>query len=217
MKHKTVDLEVKDVDEKGQVLFYFSAFGIKDSDGDITRKGTFTKTINENIKRIKHLKNHNTTQTPGVIKEMGEDEYGAWALSQLILKTQLGKDTYEEYKAGAITEHSYGYDTIKEKEDTELKANILEELKVYELSSLNFLGANPDTYTVDVKNEKQLLLEFDKLLKLKQGDFTDEYLEKIETKMKQIIEHIESLHTEGPSPFDAVRYLRENLKMIKNG
>ena len=57
---------VKDVDTvKGIVTGYFSSFGNKDSDGDIIQKGAYTKSINENFDRIKHLLDHDRTKAVG--------------------------------------------------------------------------------------------------------------------------------------------------------
>jgi HK97 family phage prohead protease len=208
---------VKDLDEKGFVKFYFNAFNNVDSDSDMTRPGAFLKTMTDNKGRIKHFKNHNIYQSPGVIKEMGEDTTGAWAGSQLIMGTQLGRDTYEEYKAGAITEHSFGYDVVKSIKNPQGFRELVE-LKVWEVSSLNAWGANQQTPVIDIKNEKQLLGELDLLLKLSKGDFTDEYLQKIEQKILDITKHLQTLRTtthnepEG-EPFDAWKYLQTNLKL----
>ena len=216
---KSLVRELKDIDSKGFVRFYFNAFEIEDSDGDITEKGSFKKSMQENRARIKHFKNHNINLVPGVIKELGEDTIGAWAGSQLILKTQLGSDTYEEYKAGAITEHSFGFDVVKRDEEDKKR---LVEMKLHEVSSLTHWGANQFTPVIDVKDEKQLLKELDKLCKLSKGDFTDDYLLGVETKINEILKHLQSLKneplsTEGPldtqdEPIDFVEYLNDNLK-----
>ena len=210
---------LKTLDEKGLVTFYFNAFDNVDSDNDMTRKGAFTKTINDNKGRIKHFKNHNIYQTPGVLKEMGEDDNGAWARSQLIMGTVLGRETYEEYKAGAITEHSFGYDVIKSLKNPQGYREITE-FKLWEVSSLTAWGANQNTPMIDVKNEKQLLDELDRLTKLTKGDFTDEYLKNIETKIMEILEHLKTLRDTtllepGPKPFDAIKYLQTNLKILR--
>lgn len=209
---------VKDLDEKGIVTFYFNAFDNVDSDKDMTRPGAFVKTITDNKGRIKHFKNHNIYQSPGVIKEMGEDTSGAWARSALILGTQIGRETYEEYKAGAITEHSFGYDVIK---STKNPAGYREltELKVWEVSSLNAWGANQNTPMIDVKNEKELLLQLELLLKLSKGDFTDSYLEQLEKKINEISGHLITLKTSTPSepgdkPLDVLAYLKTNCKIL---
>jgi len=210
---------LKDLDEKGIVTFYFNSFGNVDSDGDMTKTGAFTKTFKDNGSRIKHFKNHNIYQCPGVVKELGEDQHGAWARSAMILGTQLGHDTYEEYKAGAITEHSFGYDVIKSAKNP-AGYRELTELRVWEVSSLNAWGANSQTSVIDIKNEASLFSELDKLLKLQKGDFTDEYLEKIEQRIKEISQHLLTLTaTTRPEPeqqpFDAIKYLQTNLKILQ--
>jgi len=214
---KKCDIGVKDMDEKGFVRFYFNAFDNVDSDNDMTKKGAFIKTMTDQKGRIKHFKNHNIYQSPGVIKEMGEDERGAWAGSQLILGTQLGRETHEEYKAGAITEHSFGYDVVRSVKNPQGYREITE-YKLWEVSSLNAWGANQNTPMIDVKNEKQLLEELDKLVKLTKGDFTDEYLTRVETKITEILTHLKTLRDTtfepGPEPFDAVTYLKTNLKIL---
>lgn len=215
---KRCDLGTKDLDEKGIVTFYFNAFDNVDSDNDMTRKGAFLKTMTDQKGRIKHFKNHNIYLSPGVIKEMGEDDRGAWARSSLIMGTQLGRETYEEYKAGAITKHSFGYDVIKSLKNPQGFREITE-YKLWEVSSLNAWGANSQTSVIDIKNEKQLLDELDKLLKLSKGDFTDDYLKRVETKISEILKHLETLRDTtpepGPEPFDAVKYLQTNLNILK--
>ena len=201
---KSITAEVKDLDEKGMIKFYFSVFGNLDSDRDITEPGAFAKTIsdwkNSNKKRIRHFKNHRWDQTPGVLQDLFEDDKGGVAVSKLILGTQLGKETYEEYKAGAITEHSFGYEIIEsEWEDIGgEKIQHLKQLKLEEVSSLNSWGANAMTDTLDVKNLKEEDLDkvialLEKLEALKKGDFTDAYFEKLENKIAAVQKYLASL------------------------
>lgn len=209
---------LKDLDEKGYVRFYFNSFGVVDSDGDMTKAGAFAKTINDNKGRIKHFKNHNIYQSPGVIKELGEDAVGAWAGSQLIMGTQLGRETYEEYKAGAITEHSFGYDVIKSAKNPAGHNDLLE-LKVWEVSSLNAWGANSQTPMIDLKNEKELFSYLEMLTKLAKGDFTDDYLERVEQRIKDISQHLSTLRSTTSrkpenEPLNAAYFLN-NLKLLK--
>lgn len=222
IQYKTLEHEVKDLDDKGVVTFYFNSFNIEDSDKDISHPGSFKKTMNENIKRIRHFKNHTLTAVPGVIKEMGEDTFGAWARSQLILGTKEGDETYLQYKAGAITEHSFGYDVIdRDKQDK----RVIKEYRLWEVSSLTGWGANEVTPVIDVKSDESMLKELDKLLKLKRENFTDDFLQKVEQKINYILEHISSLRNESvitnsvaggnagePNAFE---YLLNNLKMLK--
>ena len=49
MKFKQQSIEVKDLDDsKGIVVAYANAYDYKDSDGDISARGSFDKTVNEN-------------------------------------------------------------------------------------------------------------------------------------------------------------------------
>lgn len=202
MEYKSCQTEIKELDENtGMVVFYAAVFGNEDLGGDILVKGATTKTIQENAKNIRHFKHHNSTLMPGVVKEISEDSYGVLVKSQLILSTQLGRETYEEYKAMASAQksmdHSIGYKTIKFDEDRKdpLKwIRFLKEIKLFEVSSLTGFGMNPLARTVDVKTLEQLdfnilLTEqkyFDQLLKCR---FTDAKLEHIE----QVKKHIDDI------------------------
>ena len=213
---KSISAEVKDLDEKGLVKFYFSYFGNLDSDGDITEKGAFAKTIsdwkNASKKRIRHFKNHRWDQTPGVIQDLYEEEKGAVAISKLILGTQCGRETYEEYKAGAITEHSFGYDIIESfMEEVEGgKIQHLKELKLEEVSSLTSWGANSMTDVLDVKNEDQVMKLLEKLEALKKGDFSDQYFEKLEHKIAAV--HNVLLSLRRPEAFHLPESIETALK-----
>lgn len=204
---KSLEQSIKDIDEKGIVTFYFSTFGNKDSDGDITMKGAFTKTISDNKKRIKHVLNHRTDQVPGVVKELGEDDRGAWMRSQLMLGTTLGKDVYEMYKAGAITEHSFRFDIIKSYQDKSQDARIITEYKLWEASTLTAWGANERTPVISIKSQEELLKELTEAIKAGK------------LKPEQLIKSLEILpgftYTEpnltGPEPID---FIRKNLKLL---
>lgn len=204
---KSLEQSIKDIDGKGIVTFYFSSFGNKDSDGDITMKGAFTKTISDNKNRIKHVLNHRTDQVPGVVKELGEDDRGAWMRSQLMLGTTLGKDVYEMYKAGAITEHSFRFDIIKSYQDKSQDARIITEYKLWEASSLTAWGANERTPVISIKSQEELLKELTEAIKAGK------------LKPEQLIKSLEILpgftYTEpnltGPEPID---FIRKNLKLL---
>ena len=125
--------EIKEVDPDGTVLFYANTFNFEDSDGDISLPGSFAKTLKENAARLRHLKYHDTRLMPGVIKEASEDQVGLLIKSQLILNTQLGKETYEEYKAmfdaGKQMEHSVRVQAIKFVERSEEHTSELQSLR----------------------------------------------------------------------------------------
>ena len=116
--YKSCLTQVKDIDEKGIVVFHASMFDTPDRVKDIVDPGAYTKTISENFREIQHYKNHDSTLMPGVLNELTEDSLGLKAVSQLMLKTQLGLETYEQYKAmaaaGKSMGHSIGYATVRQ-------------------------------------------------------------------------------------------------------
>jgi HK97 family phage prohead protease len=81
-QYKAISFDIKDIDSKeGIVKGYFSAFNVKDSDGDIIVPGAFKKSIEERgpkstQPRIKWFIDHDPTQVPGVLKDLFEDDYG---------------------------------------------------------------------------------------------------------------------------------------------
>ena len=154
--YKAVSYEIKDIDEKGVVTFYANTFNNKDSDNDISLPGSFGKTLNEGRKRLRHLKWHDTRYMPGVIKEIEEDHVGLKVVSKLILENQLGKETYEEYKAladvGQQMEHSVAVVPVKYKTDKETDVRSVSEWKLWEVSTLTAWGANSQSLAVDIKS-----------------------------------------------------------------
>lgn len=147
--------EIKGMDERGEVQFYANVFHNLDSDRDISLPGSFAKTLKENSKRLRHFKYHDSRLMPGVIREAKEDETGLLITSQLILNTQLGRETYEEYKAmydaGKQMEHSVGVNAIKYERDEENECRKVAEWKLWEVSTLTAWGANDRALAISVK------------------------------------------------------------------
>jgi len=184
MKYKDFKYRIEDVDEKGTVVMYVSAFGNKDSDGDIIQKGAYKKTIKEGMQRIKHLKDHNRFMLLGLPKEMEEDSTGLKVKSVINIKKELGRETYEDYKFFAehnrTLEHSVGIDILKADD------NILTELKLWEYSTLSFLGANSETPLLDIKSHKDIGETITMLENMLKGQYSDEKLLQIEQKIKEL-------------------------------
>jgi len=185
LQYKAALTKVEDIDEKGQVKFYASIFGNKDKAGDIVVAGAYKKTLAENFKEIQHFKNHDSRMMPGVVTEASEDKIGLMIVSSLIMGTQLGKETYEEYKAmaaaGKSMFHSIGYVPVKWDRDEADDTTFLREIMLREVSTLTAHPANPLALTVGIKSEIDYL---DELLK---ADLSDVSLEKIEKMKDKII------------------------------
>jgi HK97 family phage prohead protease len=190
---KDCGLSIKDLDTtKGEVLLYASAFDNVDSDGDIIKKGAFTKTIKENglegANRIKHLFQHNVWNIIGKPLSMEQDNKGL--LIKSFVSDIKNGDYRKMYEQGLITEHSIGYITVKEASNG--SANLISEVILKEYSSVTW-GANANTPVVGMKSEqKQDLLEkanarMEKLAKaFRHGSFTDETFEVLEIELKQV-------------------------------
>jgi HK97 family phage prohead protease len=117
--------------------------------------GSFKKTLKDNGSRLRHFKYHDTRLMPGVIIEAKEDQIGLLITSQLILETQLGRDTYEEYKAlanaGKQMEHSVGVNAVKYERDEKAGIRTVSEWKLWEVSTLTAWGANPAALAQNIK------------------------------------------------------------------
>jgi HK97 family phage prohead protease len=146
--------EIKSLDEKGVVQFYANTFGILDTDKDISLPGSFVKTIKENNDRLRHLKWHDPKYMPGVIHEIKEDQIGLHVTSKLIMNTQLGRETYEEYKAmfeaNKKMEHSVKVEAIKYDYKT-VGIREVAEWKLWEVSTLNAWGSNKESIAISLK------------------------------------------------------------------
>ncbi len=184
---------IKDVDlSKRTITGYANTFNFKDSDGDITQPGAFSKTIQENgpggKNRIFHLWQHTTDQILGKPLTLTEDENGL--LFESVLRTgKLADDVLQMYQEGILTEHSIGYRTIKARWDEEQLANLLVELKLYEFSTVTW-GANEMSVLTGIKkNEKENIIKqrINKLAKaLKDGSYSDETMTLLNIELKQL-------------------------------
>jgi uncharacterized protein len=202
MKFKYCNLQVKDLDDtKGIVQFYGSAFGNKDSDGDVIVNGAYTKTIQEKgpqgANRIKHLLQHKYDQIVGKILSVEQDSFGLLVESQLI-DTSFGKDALEMYKHNLL-EHSVGFRTVKGDFNKLLDAYEIKEIDLYEVSAVTW-GANSQTPLVSMKSEHKIELatslskRMDSLIQaIRKGKFTDATFEALDIELLQIKAAYQSL------------------------
>ena len=209
--NKSLDLKVDDIDEnKRLVKFYLSSFDTLDSDNDIIRKGAFTKSLNERgveskgNRKIQYLRHHDWTHQIGKFISLEQDNKGLLAVAQLSRSTQ-GENALADYQDGVILEHSIGFQYVKGKieeleDETYGKFYNVTEVNLFEGSAVT-LGANENTPVIDVQKgliDSDYLLnlnnDMNTLIKaLKNGKGTDDRLENIEFKLKQIQQKYNSL------------------------
>lgn len=217
-KNKTCDLSLKSFDDKqGIVEFYFASFNTLDSDGDIITPEAYKATLdkdNSHRSRIKHFKNHNPEQVVGVVKEFYTDDKGVIAVSQLA-KTQIGRDTLIEYESGIITEHSQGFQIIQEEKDNMEGANIIKEIKLWEVSSLTHWGANKNTPTLGVKSEKDILSLMQKMNHiLHRTNISDERGEELLKAYNELGETLKSLTKPSKDTLEAEKSEQELIDRL---
>lgn len=215
--------EVKDLDEKGIVVFHANTFNNVDSDKQNSLPGSFKKTLHDNGQRLRHLKYHDVRLMPGVIKEIGEDQIGLLVKSQLILNTQLGRETYEEYKAmheaNRPMEHSVRVQSIKSVMNKDIED--VSEWKLWEVSTLTAWGANSQALSVSIKNLKDASREqieseitFCKAL-LNINSYDDLKLENIEKQISYLLKLKAALQPDNSTDSRTLQELNKLLTVIK--
>ena len=212
--------DLVDADEKaGIVKGYGSIFGNVDSDGDIIRRGAYSKTIKENGQRVKYLYQHDMNKPLGKMVNLYEDEKGLM-FEASVPKTQLGKDVIELMKAGVITENSVGILPIQ-KEQKDSYRELLE-CKLFEISAVT-LAANDQAMIMNVKGniDKDLFLKrFDNLSKvIRKGEISDELGYAIESellKLKSSVSDLITLPEQSTEPIETKDDQNEIFKYLYN-
>ena len=137
----------------GKYEGHFSVFGNIDDGGDIAEPGMFAKTIKENGHRVKVFFAHDWMKLIGPPPEqLAEDSVGLFAKGRLTTGSFWGNEAWQLMKDGAMTEGSFGYQTVKADFD-EAGVRHLREVKLFEISPVP-LGMNALT---DVQAVKALL------------------------------------------------------------
>lgn len=191
MDFKQLSYDLKEFDEaKGIVVAYANAYDFKDSDGDISAQGSFDKTVAENFKRIRVLKDHNPTITLGVPLEIDtKDSYGLLTTTQFNLKKEVSRDMFTDIKLmhdnGLNAELSIGYKVMSR--DKKNKA-IINEYKLMEYSFLSSWAANELSTVQDIKGIKSHYGIMELIEKSYDLDYSDTRLKQIETILKSLSE-----------------------------
>lgn len=189
MDFKQISYDLKELDDtKGVVTAYANVYNVEDSDGDISAYGSFDKTVNENFKRIRVLKDHNSTMMIGVPLAINtKDSYGLLTTTQFNMKKDLGKDMFTDvklmYDSGLSAELSIGYRVMKR--DPKDK-RIVTEYKLMEYSFLSSWGANQWSTVQGIKSVKGLYGTLELIQKMYNLDYSDERLRQIETILKAL-------------------------------
>ncbi len=189
MKFKQTPHEVKDLDQSdGIITAYANVYNVEDTDGDISMPGSFKKTVQEQRKRIRVLKDHMSTVSLGVPIELNaEDEYGLKTRTQFNLKKDVAKDMFTDIQL--MMEHdmnaelSIGYEVLERDDEDQRK---ITQYKLYEYSFLTGWAANALSVTEGIKNVKTTQGIIDIITKAYDMEYSDQRLKQIEELLKSL-------------------------------
>jgi len=123
----------------------------------------------------------------------GTDETGAFAISQLAMKTIAGRDTFEQYQAGLIKGHSQEFQTIIDEYNTETQIRTIKEVRLWGVTSITHVPAQLDTPTISMKSYEDAADYLKKINDLlTKGKVSDELGEKMLKEYKTLSEIIEN-------------------------
>lgn len=187
---KSFHLELKDLNDKtGEVSFYYVSWK-KDQEKDTFLRSAYSKTVKENLENFYHNRDH--TQACGKPSKFEFDGSGGYCTSQLALKTVVGNDTYEQYKAGLIKGHSQEFQTINFDADPS-GGRIIKEVRLWGVTSVTNIPANLDTPTISIKSHSDIELQMKKINDLlHNGNPSDELGEKFCTEYKRLAMFMET-------------------------
>lgn len=189
MEFKQLSYDIKDFDEKqGIVKAYANAYGNTDSDDDISAKGSFNRTVKNNFKRIRVLKDHNPTIMIGVPLEIDpKDDFGLLTTTQFNLKKEIARDMFTDIQLmkdnGLNAELSIGYNVLQRDQKNK---SIITEYKLHEYSFLTSWAANELATVQDIKGLKTHYGFMELLQKSYDLPYSDPRLTQIETLLKAL-------------------------------
>lgn len=214
IEFKQLAYDLKELDEsKGIVTAYANVYDVKDSDGDISAYGSFDKTVNENFKRIRVLKDHNPTMMIGVPLTIDtKDTYGLLTTTKFNMNKPLGKDMFTDVKlmfdTGLNAELSIGYQVIQR--DNKDKS-IIKEYKLMEYSFLSSWGANQLSTVQDIKSIQSHYGLMELITKAYNLPYSNERLRQIETILKSL-----TMEPSETDTFDNEPLILDTLKSFRN-
>jgi len=220
MNFKQISFDLKNLDEtKGIITAYANAYNNLDLDGDISAPGSFDKTVNENYKRIRVLKDHNPREMVGVPLTIDtKDAYGLLTTTQFNMNKPLGRDMFTDVKLmhdnGLNAELSIGYSVVQR--DAKNKA-LITEYKLMEYFFLSSWAANELSTVQDIKTIKSHYGIMELIEKAYNLDYSDDRLKTIETILKALStkEPIEPITPDDKPLIDAFKEFNKRFNTKK--
>lgn len=147
LKRLNLALEIKSIDDKGTFEGIASKYDVLDLQGDIVRKGAFTKTLNES-KEIPILWEHNSEEVIG-LGTLTDTADGLLLKAQLDMDDPLAVKAHRKLIKGMKRGLSIGFSTVKDA--VQKGAREILEAKLWEVSIVTF-PANTSAVVTGVKS-----------------------------------------------------------------
>jgi len=165
MEYKSLDFEIKAINDEGVFSGYASTFGKVDLVGDIVQKGAFAKSIKSGAANVKMFYQHDNTKIIGKFTTLVEDEKGLFFEGVLYVKDiQLARETLFLMKEKELKSVSIGY-KIEDKSFDSAGNRLLKEIDLLEISPVTF-PADPEATIDAVKSVDDMTeREFEKSLR----------------------------------------------------
>lgn len=157
---KTFDVKDLNFDgERRTISGYAAIFNNKDKVDDILVKGCFAKSINDRgpestaNDKIIMLWQHDLKEPIGKITVLKEDDRGLY-FEAVIDDVERGNQAIKQLESGTLNQFSIGYSYVREKceYDAKVKAYIVKEVVLYEISVVS-IGCNGETEYLGLKSD----------------------------------------------------------------
>ena len=202
---------IKDLSE-GVVVAYPNVYNVEDSDRDISMPGSYRKTVNEGMKKIRVFQNHDRNITLGVPLEIDtDDEYGLLTKTKFNMNKAVSRDMFTDIQLfmehGQDADMSVGVIDIKRGEDDYRKVY---EWKLLEYSFLTSWGANEFATVRAIKSAKDPKRIVEMIKKSYDLDYSDDRLIQIETILKALeaAPHFEPQKDNNDAINNLIKYLK---------
>ena len=212
MEFKQLSYGLKDLNEsKGEIIAYANVYNNEDSDQDISSYGSFEKTVKENFKRIRVLKDHVPTQMIGVPLSIDtKDTYGLLTHTKFNMNKDLGRDMFTDVKLmhenNLNAELSIGYKAMQRDQKNK---KIITEYKLMEYSFLSSWASNELAIVQNIKSIKSHYGIMELIEKSYNLDYSDNRLKQIETILKALSQDPSETDNQNEQPL-----ILENQKKI---
>lgn len=147
-----IDLSQFSISETGEFTCYGNVYNYLDHAGDVTLPGAFDASIEfhkENGTMPVFLFNHEDNMVVGKWISMEADDTGLLLKGKINLETELGKQIYQNLKAGDLDSFSIQYETLEEEKRDGI--NYLIAVHVVEISVVTF-ACNEASLLIDIKS-----------------------------------------------------------------